>query len=160
MKQYIFKYGIIAGLSVIAYTWLLYYITKQTLFTPTYYVSSLIFYVVCMYLAANKVKTADFKGVLKTAFAVFLIANCMYYIFDFILYNYIDTSLATGQADAAIAYMRSNPNPDFGEQIKIEDNIRNNDIHNISTLSYLLIRSAIGGFGLSVVITYLIKRKL
>ena len=110
-----------------------------------------------MYLAAKRAISEDFKGVLRTAFSVFLIANALYYVFDFILFNYIDRSLTVFQADAAIAYLK--PSTPLEEQIKMEENIRSADIHNVSSLLKNYVRGAIGGFGLSVLVSYLVKRK-
>lgn len=110
-----------------------------------------------MYFAAKKAQSEDFKVVLRTAFSVFLVANIVYYAFDFALFNYIDKSLATMQADAAIAYLK--PNTLLEDQIKMEENIRSSDIHNAVSLLKQYVKAAIGGFVLSFLIAYLVKRK-
>jgi hypothetical protein len=157
MKKTIFIYGFLAGILTIAFSFLIYSIQKEWFFSPSFYVSTLVIYGVMMYLAAKKAVLDDFKVVLRTAFAVFLIANVLYYCFDFTLFNYVDKSLATMQAEAAIAYLK--PNTPLEEQIRMEENIRSADIHNVSSLVKQYLKSAIGGFGLAVLVSYLIKRK-
>ncbi|MDZ7879549.1 MAG: DUF4199 domain-containing protein [Saprospiraceae bacterium] len=156
MKQTTFIYGILAGLATIIYAFLIYSTQKAGFFSMWFYISSLSLYVLAMYFAAKKLYNEDFKTVLRTAFAVFLIANVLYYIFDFVLFNKIDPSLAGFQAEAAIAYLK--PNTPLEEQIKMEENIRSSDIHNGTSLFKQYVKAAIGGFGLSVGVAYLIKK--
>jgi Protein of unknown function (DUF4199) len=157
MKKTIFIYGILAGIAAAAYGFLVYSIQKATFLSMTFYATSMFIYAFLMYFAAIKAKNEDFKVVLRTAFAVFLIANVVYYCFDFALFKHIDTSLATMQADAAIAYLK--PNTLLEEQIKMEENIRSSDIHNVESLFKQYLKASIGGFILSFLIAYLIKRK-
>ena len=157
MKQNILIHGIGAGIATISYAFLVFTAQKQGFFSSWFYITSLFIYGFGMYLAAKQAILEDFKGVLRTAFSVFLIANALYYAFDYALFNYIDKSLAAFQADAAIEYLK--PNTPLEEQIKMEENIRSADIHNVSSLLKNYLRGAIGGFGLSVSVTYLIKRK-
>jgi hypothetical protein len=157
MKKTIFIYGILAGIASAAYGFLVYSIQKATFLSMGFYASSMLIYAFLMYFTAIKAKNEDFKVVLRTAFSVFLIANAVYYCFDFALFNHIDKSLATMQADAAIAYLK--PNTLLEEQIKMEENIRSADIHNVASLFKQYLKAAIGGFILSFLIAYLIKRK-
>ena len=157
MKQTIFTYSFLAGVATIAYAFSVYTFQKAGFFSTWFYVTSLVIYGFFMYLAAKKAISEDFKVVLRTAFAVFLIANALYYAFDFILFNYMDKSLSAFQADAAIAYLK--PSTPLEEQIKMEENIRSSDIHSISFLLRNYVKAAIGGFGLSVLVSYLVKRK-
>ena len=157
MKQTIFTHGLLAGVATIAYAFSVYTFQKAGFFTIWFYVTSLVIYGFFMYLAAKKAISEDFKAVLRTAFAVFLIANALYYAFDFILFNYIDKSFAILQADAAIA--DSKLYTPLEEQIRTEENIRSGDIHSVSFLLRNYVKAAIGGFGLSVLVSYLVKRK-
>ncbi len=157
MKKTIFTYGILAGLAAEAYAFLMYNVQKANLFSMWFYTSSLLLYAFAMYFAAKKAQISDFKVVLRTAFSVFLIANIVYYFFDFALFNHIDPSLKTMQADAAIAYLK--PNTLLEEQMKMEENIRSSDIHDAASLFKQYLKAAIGGFVLSFLITYLVKRK-
>ncbi len=157
MKQTVFIHGIGTGIATIAYAFLIFTAQKQGFFSSWFYITSLFIYGLGMYLAAKQAISEDFKSVLRTAFSVFLIANALYYAFDFALFNYIDKTLAAFQADAAIAYLK--PNTPLEEQIKMEENIRSADIHNVSSLLKNYLRGAIGGFGLSILVTYLVKRK-
>ena len=120
-------------------------------------ISSLIIYVLAMYLAAKRAISEDFRSVLRAAFAVFLIANALYYVFDFILFNHIDTSLARLQADLAIVDMKLDT--PLEQQIQREEDILSADIHNVGSLIKRYLKAAIGGFTLSVLVAYLVKRQ-
>jgi RsiW-degrading membrane proteinase PrsW (M82 family) len=157
MKQTTALYGILAGFATIAYAFLIYSTQKAGFFTMWFYISSLLLYALAMYFAAKQAYNEDFKVVLRTAFLVFLIANALYYVFDFVLFKKIDPSLASFQAEAAIAYLK--PNTPLEEQIKMEENIRSSDIHDVASLVKQYVKSLIGGFGLSVAVAYIIKRK-
>jgi hypothetical protein len=157
MKKTIFIYGILAGIAAVAYSFLIYSTQKGQLFTMWYSVTSMILYVLAMFFAAKRAVSEDFKVVLRVAFAVFLIANIVYYCFDFTLYNVVDKSLASLQAEAKIAYLK--PTTLLEEQIRMEENVRSEDMHTVGVLINRYVYAAIGGFVLSVLVAYLIKRK-
>jgi hypothetical protein len=150
MKQNKIILGIIAGVLVIGYALMLYTTQKTNLFTTWFYFSSLLIYAFFMYRAAKSAAHLEFRTVLQGAFVVFLIANALWYVFDYTLYNVLDKTLAQVQADAAIAY--------YEELEKTADIIRQSDIHNIKSLVTGFAKGAIGGFGLAVALTALVKR--
>jgi hypothetical protein len=157
MKQNKIIQGIIAGAVVIGYALLLYTTQKTNLFTTWFYFSSLLIYAFFMYRAAKSVAHLEFRAVLQGTFVVFLIANALWYVFDYTLYNVFDKTLAQVQADAAINYYKAAGVT--GEELeKTADIIRQSDIHNIKSLATGFAKGAIGGFGLAVALTALVKR--
>ena len=90
MKQNIIKNGILAGVAAIGYVSLFYYIKKDLIFSATYTFSSLVIYLIFMFQAVKTLGKEDFRTVLRTAFGVFILANVVYYAFDYVLFNYID----------------------------------------------------------------------
>lgn len=158
MKQNIIKNGIIAGVAAIGYVLLFYYTRKEYIFTAFYTFSSLIFYIFFMHQAAKKVVNEDFNIVLKTAFGVFVVANLIYYGFDYILFNVIDPSLADMQKNEMIEYFASAAKS-VEEQNQVTQSIRDSSYHGIKGISFSFAKGAIAGFGLSILITYLLKRQ-
>jgi hypothetical protein len=171
--------GILAGLAVVAYTFALYSFQPNSLFTGSFYFSSLLIYAVFMYWAAAKAaKTSfatpvltnnpadetekpeenegDFRGTLRAAFGVFLLANACYYAFDYWLYNSFDPLMQKMQAEAAIEMYRATT--PIAEMDKLADNIRTATIHNVKSLLTQFGKGAIGGFGLSVILTFFALR--
>lgn len=158
MKQNIIKNGIIAGVVAIGYVLLFYYIRKEWIFTAGYTFSSLLIYLFFMYQAAKDLGKEDFRIVLRIAFGVFVLANTLYYAFDYVLFNQIDPSLAILQKNVMINYYSSGAKS-VQEQNQMYESIQNADFHNIKGIAFNFAKGAIGGFGLSILITYLIKRK-
>ena len=158
MKQNIIKNGIIAGVATIGYVLLFYYTGKERLFTATFTFSSILIYVYFMYSAANNVAKEEFKTVLRAAFAVFILANLIYYTFDFMLFNVIDKSLAEVQKDVMIQYYAERAK-EVEEQNLIRQGIQDGQFHSIKGTFFSFAKGAIGGFGLAVLITFLIKRR-
>ncbi len=158
MKQNIIKNGIIAGVVAIGYVLLFYYTKKDLIFSATYTFSSLVIYLIFMYQAVKTLGKEDFKTVLRTAFGVFIVANVVYYAFDYLLFNYIDKSLGLLQKDIMIGYYSAGAKS-VQEQNQLQESIQNADFHNFKGISFNFAKGAIGGFGLAILISYLIKRR-
>ncbi len=157
MKQNIIKNGIIAGVAAIGYALLFYYTRKEWLFTGSYTFSSLIIYLFFMHQAAKKVAKEDFNVVLKAAFGVFVLANAIYYAFDYALFNIIDPSLVDIQKEEMIQYY-SSASKSVEEQNTLIQGIQDAQYHQFKGISFSFAKGAIGGFGLAILITYLLKR--
>jgi Protein of unknown function (DUF4199) len=156
MKQKILLNGIIAGIAVVGYGLLFYYVDRTSTFSPSIRFSSLLIYALFMFLAIKDVKAPDFKVLLRGAFGVFLIANAFYYVYDFVLFNYIDPSLIDIEKDMAIELYR--PNTPINELYDMEQGIRNAVAHNFSSNLLQFARWSIIGFGLSLLVSYFVKR--
>lgn len=158
MKQNIIKNGIMAGVVAIGYVLLFYYINKEWLFTGTFVFSSLLFYLFFMYQAAKTVAKEDFKIVLRAAFGVFILANVIYYAFDYVLFNMIDKSLIDVQKESMIQYYASGAKS-VEDQNQLSQSIEDAQFHDFKGIAFNFAKGAIGGFGLAIVISFLIKRK-
>ncbi len=158
MKQKIILYGIIAGIAVIGYVLLFYFIDKTWALGAFVRFSSLLIYALFMYLGVKDTNTTDFKVLLRGAFAIFLIANMLYYVFDFVLFNYIDPSLIDIEKEMAIELYR--PNTPINELYDMEQGIRNAVAHNFSSNALQFARWSIIGFGVSLLVSYLVKRNI
>ncbi len=158
MKQKILLNGIIAGIAVVGYVLLFYYMDRTSAFSPVIRFSSWLICSFFMFLTIKDIKNADFKVLLRGAFAVFLIANAIYYVYDFVLYNYVDKTLVDIEKNAAIEWLL--PSTPITEQYDLKQRILNYDGHNFSSNIYQWARwSIIFGFGLSLLVSYLVKRR-
>jgi hypothetical protein len=158
MKQKILLNGIIAGIAVVGYVLLFYYMDRQSALSTSVRLSALLIAAFFMFLTIKDVKDPDFKVLLRGAFAVFLMANAAYYVYDFVLFNYIDPSLVDIEKEMAIEAYR--PTTDIKDLFDMEQNIRNAKAHNFSSNALQFARWAIPGFGLSLLVSYLVKRKI
>ncbi|MBL7815840.1 MAG: DUF4199 domain-containing protein [Saprospiraceae bacterium] len=148
--------GIIAGIVVVGFALLFYFMDSKLAFSPTIRFGSLLVYAFFMFVAIKDVKTEEFKILLRGAFAVFLIANAFYYVYDYILFNYIDKTLIDMEKDMAIEMYR--PSTPITEQFDMEQGIRNAQAHTFSSNAMQFARWTILGFGVSLLVSYFVKR--
>ncbi len=157
MKKDIIIYGILAGVSVVAYYLLFYFVSKTTMLGMGVFGSSLLIYAFFMYLTAKNIVEEDFKKLLRATFVVFLLANVFFYAFDYVLYNLVDKDLANLQKELAIeVYKKNTP---LAEQRNMVDAIQNADIHTPQYLAFLYARAAIGGFCMAVLVCFFTKKQ-
>lgn len=156
MKQKILLNGIIAGIAVVGYVLLFYYMDKKLALSASVRFSSLLVCALFMYLTIKDVREPDFKVLLRGAFAVFLIANALYYVFDYVLFNIIDKSLMDMEKEMAIEMYR--PSTPINELYDMEQGIRNAQAHNFSSNLMQFARWTILGFGVALLVSYLVKR--
>jgi DNA integrity scanning protein DisA with diadenylate cyclase activity len=156
MKQKILLNGIIAGIAVIGYVLLFYYMDRKLALSASVRFSSLLVCALFMYLTIKDVREPDFKVLLRGAFAVFLIANALYYVFDYVLFNIIDKSLMDMEKEMAIEMYR--PSTPINELYDMEQGIRNAQAHNFSSNLMQFARWTILGFGVALLVSYLVKR--
>ena len=156
MKQKILLNGIIAGIAVVGYVLLFYFMDKRLALSASVRFSSLLICAFFMYLTIRDLKEPDFKILLRGAFAVFLIANALYYVFDYVLFNIVDISLMDMEKEMAIEMYR--PNTPINQIYDMEQDIRNAQGHNFSSNAMQFARWSILGFGVSLLVSYLVKR--
>jgi hypothetical protein len=111
-----------------------------------------------MFQAIKTLGKEDFKTVLRTAFGVFIVANIVYYAFDYVLFNHIDKSLGLLQKEVMIGYYSAGAKS-VQEQNLLYESIQTTDFHNFKGISFNFAKGAIGGFGLAILVSYLIKRR-
>lgn len=147
IKKLILKYGIPAGVGVIAYFLLFYAISREAMLHYGVWWSSLLINLAAMVLAVKATSTFDFKEKLRAAFAVFAVSNALFYAFYYILFGVIDTGLVELQ------YRTLAGNPMLGEQLDLKD---------LSITPgrsfFFYCRSLIGGFIVSAAVAGLINR--
>lgn len=157
MKQIIVKYGTMAGVTLIGYLLLFYFYDKNIMLGTSVRWSAFLIYAGYMFLGASKVVREDFQVVLRTAFGIFIVTNVFYYLFDYALFNHLDTSLIN--IDKKIMEDYFVPNAKTIEEARnLADAIRDTDYHGFAELTKSFAKGAIGGFGLSILISYLVKK--
>lgn len=86
-------YGAGAGLAAILYYLIFYAISPSAMLHWGVNLSSLIFYIVAMYIAVWKAGHTDFRLSLREAFTVFIVANGLFAIFYYFLFKHFDPKL-------------------------------------------------------------------
>ena len=163
MKEVQKKYGIIAGVAVVGYMLLFYFIDKSLMLNWKVYWSSLIIYIIGMYVAcAEKRKSEgdvlDFQIGLRTAFVTFLLANGIFYAFQYLLFNFGDPTLVDLQKAASIElYKEFMGEEQAKEMIKAmkEDGFGMTIGASISGF----VQGAIGGFLLALMVAGILRRE-
>lgn len=165
MNASILKFGIGAGVMTAIYILVFYSVDKALIFNPWVSWSSLIIYIAAMLKATLNARAENeglfsFREGLRPAFGVYVLASITYFIFNYVLYNYINPDLPEIQREimvqqaADVAEKLGRPElQEQMENIKAEDlrvSIKN------SSLGFML--SLMGGFVLSSIIALATKR--
>lgn len=165
MNNNVIKYGITAGVGVIAYFLLFYFTNSPLLFHPLVNWGCLVIYLFFMIRACRQEKksaegTYTFQNALRTAFGVFAIANFIYYIYNYLLFKFDPTLLIT-QKEAVIQSMEWAAQT-FRFELPEQDIQRlRGEIRPVTIGNSLLVmaQSFIGGFLLSLIVALLITRR-
>ena len=84
-----------AGVGTVAYFLLFYFIDPRNMFMPWVSWSSLLLYIVCMWLGCKAFYqenngNTSMRLFLREAFAIYVIANIVYYLFYYLMMEFID----------------------------------------------------------------------
>lgn len=98
------KYGLIAGVGVVAYYLLFYYTNVRLFFNPVVAWGSLVIYLAAMAKACLDDRNSSPDGYpfllgLRMAFATFAVTSAVYYLFNYLLYNVLDPDLVEVQKE-------------------------------------------------------------
>lgn len=154
------KYGIFAGLAVVLYFLLFYWIDKGLMLHWTVFYGSTLIYVLAMFWAARSLREQQggqlhFREGLRAAFLTFLVANVFYYLFYYIIYQ-LDPTLVELQREALREFLPNITTKDRLQQALRDLDERDLNVYPAATL-FGYARSAIGGFILAVLIALLAR---
>lgn len=157
------KFGMLAGLGTIIFLFLFYWIDKKLILSPEIIWSTMLLYLIGMYMAAVEERKAnggyiDFKTALRAAFIVWIVANAIYHTFNYALYNFLDAEMLTIQKQ----YMRDNMGNLEGflgeENYEVfMANIENMN-YNFFTVLTAYVSALIGGFIIAAIIGRMVRR--
>lgn len=157
------KYGIIAGVATVGYMLLFYVIDRPLMLNMKVYWSSFLIYFFCMYKACIERRSKNENEVLllmeglKIAFQTFLIANAIFYVFYYILLNFVDPSLVDLQMETAKQmYQEYMPADQAKEMIKNMD--KEGFEMTISKTTFEYAKGAIVGFAFSLFIGAIVRQ--
>ena len=155
------KYGIIAGVGMIAYFLLFYLFDKEMMMGLTVSWTSLIILIVCLFIAIQQHRESqggalDFKEGLRIGFLVVVLGNVLFYAFFFVLLN-IDPELVTILKQKSIEFFREYATDPEQEEALVKS--YENYSFGISELLSALGRSIIGGFFLALLGALIFKRR-
>jgi hypothetical protein len=169
IQQLTLKYGIIAGLLVVFVMLGFYLFDKALIFNTFVYYGSLIVPLLAMWMLGTQLQLSqniDFPALLRQVFLVFILSEIIYYIWYYVMVNYIDTGLLEFQKQQMLASyqaMRANATDikeiqSWNEMIQL---LEKNGLPSVSLTSVLLQmgRGIIGGFILSYVVAFLLNRR-
>ncbi len=156
------KYGIFAGVGLVLYFLLFYYIDKNVMMGMSVNYSSILiilaaaFFAVYLHRQSNG-GTIEFKEALKTGFIVVVISNLIYWVFFYVLVK-TDPELVTIFKQQGIDFYKSmmpedqwgNVEASFGADFKL----RLNDI------LYYMAKSVIGGFFIALFAALTFKKTI
>jgi hypothetical protein len=159
------RYGLIAGIGIVAYFLLFYSINARLLFNPWVYWASLGVYLALMWKALQDRQQAaegplPFREGLRTAFLIFVIANLLYYLFYYTLFGLLDPSLVELQKAVMLESLEQSRSL-LSEQQR-EEMLQSLESGALAItpgkVFFTFVRSLIGGFVLSAGLAALINR--
>lgn len=160
------RYGIIAGLTIVVYFLLFYFIQARLLFNPFVYWASLGIYIAIVWKALLDEKQRvgeayDFRTALRTAFFIFVIANLIYYLFYYLLFGLIDQSLIELQKEVMEEALEARKNMLSEEQLEaLEQSMRDDSLRvTPGSVFFTYIRALIGNFLLALGLAYFVNRQ-
>ena len=166
-RQKTLVYGLIAGSATIGYFLLFYFIQPRLFFSLSVQWASLLIFIGFMVLAVRNGRRLAGEGQypwqlgLRAAFTVYVLAAMMYHLFYFLLYNYGAPELASIQEEVLMENLTRYKDV-VGERNaeNLQRDIRQTGIAlTPGTALMALARSIIGGFVLSLIIGYLMRKE-
>lgn len=162
MKKLGITYGILTGLAIVGYLLIFYFVDKSSFRGLTATWSSLLIYIVGMFIAvvaARKMEVADLSiSMIQVGMIVWLIANAFYYIFFYSMMMYdaelLEIHQQTTHNDMLEFYKDS---ADYLKQIK--ENKLADYTPTIRGSIFQYMKGIIGGFVFSLMIAEIVKRK-
>lgn len=162
-NKHAIRFGIFAGIGTVLFLYLFYWMDKKMMLQPSIVWSTMFLYIIAMYMAPLEERKENegyllFKPALKASFLVYIIANGIYTIFNYILYNFLDPGMLEVQKE----YFHEHkeilegflPQSTYEEFVKSLEHLN----YSLGTIISHYFITLIGGFILAVIIANIIKR--
>lgn len=152
-------YGILAGVGLVLYFLLFYYLDKNRMMDAWVSWTSLFIVLACTFLAVSQQRKAnnsiiEFKEALKTGFIVIVLSNLLYYTFFFLLLK-TDPELVTILKQNGMDFYKSIlPKEEWAAMEKTYENFS----FGLSDVLQYFAKSTIGGFFIALLVAALLKR--
>ncbi len=166
MNANILKYGLYAGAGTIAYLLLFYFIDPRVMLNTWVSWSSLLIYIAAMIKATLEERKASeggfsFRQAVRPAFGVYVVASVAYFLFNYVLYNYVNTDLTEIQREVMVQQAQTFAEKLGREELKEQmENIKAEDLRvSIRNSALGFMWSLIGGFVLSMIIALGLKKE-
>jgi len=170
MKNNILQNGVLGGIVVVFYFVLLYTVGKETFLNPWLQWASMAFYLTFMYRAAKadcdlNGKAREFRAILRTPFAVFILINLFYWMFFYGLHLY-DLDLVRMELLAQKQYYQTMleagvGDPQQANQIREDlmelDKALGNPAYPLGPVITSMAFGALGGFALAAAIAAILR---
>jgi len=163
MNTHSIRFGFLAGIGTIAILLSAYFIDKKLMFNANIVWSTILFYIIGMTMAATEQRKdqggfISFKEALRASFVVWVIANAIYHLFNYLQFNFFDLELLTIQKEHNLEMLEQNPNL-FGEEYMeaLVTNIEQTTYGLGVTIS-AYIGSLIAGFIVAAIIARIVRR--
>ncbi len=156
------KYGIIAGVGTILYMLLFYFIDQRMMLGPWVYRSTLLIYVIMMFMAVFAARKSgdgliDIKEAIRIAFQTFIVANVLFYVFYYLLFNMFDPELVTLQKEMMMEFQEEYKDLEMAEQLK--DMTEADLAFTLGKAIFSFAKDAITGFIFSLLIAGIARNK-
>jgi len=159
MNSHGVKFGLLAGIGTVLILLTSYYIDKRLMLSPSVVWSTMIFYLIGMYMAAMEDRKSNggfisFQEALKTCVIVWMVANAIYHLFIYFHFNYFDPDMLNVQKEMFLEMNEQAGLLDEKLSTKMVEELSYDFMQTIT--GYMM--SLVGGFAISAIIARLIRR--
>lgn len=159
MESHGIKFGLFAGIGTVLILLSAYYIDRKLMLSSNIVWSTLLFYLIGMYMSAWEDRKAgggfiSFKEALRSCFIVWIVANAIYHAFLYFHYNFFDLEMLAVQKEHLLEMNEQAGFLDEELSKQVVEELSFSISHTIT--GYFM--SLIGGFALSAIIARLIRR--
>ncbi len=158
MKKNEITAGLMAGMATILVLFIAHQIEPIWMLNPILFWGTLIFYFLgmmgaCLLIKRQRQGILPFKNAVSSAFLTFLVANLVFYVFYYFMFNVFDPNLSLLQKDLTRAYYEENFNAMELRRYLAE--LEETEITvDFGTIISGFVQGAIGGFLLSLIVGF------
>ena len=159
MNSHGVRFGLLAGIGTILILLSAYFIDKKLMFSPSVVWSTIIFYLIGMYMAVLEDRKAQegfisFKEALKSSMLVWIVANALYHGFMYLHFNFFDLEMLSIQKEQ---FLQQNEQAGFLKEELAQEMADNLSYSLLQTLTGY-IYSLLAGFAISAIIARWLRR--
>ncbi len=159
MNSHSVRFGLLAGIGTVLLLLTAYFVDKRLQLSPSVVWSTTILYVIGMTMAAIEERNdregfLSFKESLKAAFIVWVIANAIYHVFNYVHFNYFDPEMISIQKEQFLEMNETASmfNEETAALVVAEMN------YSLTSTIFGYISSLVGGFLLAAIIARFVRR--
>ena len=156
------RIGLLVGLMTVVVMFCFYLVDNSWAYRVSLRGGVMLIYLIGMIKAGQSIVKAepnqDFRFIIRPIFVVFLVANLIYFVYYYLLFNVIDPDLVAGQKAYFLQMAASHGQiTEENRQVFLQETMQG-ELTSARAVLYNYASGAIGGFALSAALAFVLKR--